>query len=227
MRVAALVALVVGCVDVETANGQSLSCDEAAEAAEQLDGLPPGLLRAIGRVESGRRAADGGIQAWPWSINGAGVGRQFASRDEASSYLRDLLASGQRVVDVGCFQVDLYYHPDAFAALDDGFEPAANAAAAAGILRSLYAQTGDWKQAIARYHSADPSRGDPYRDAVLAAWNGRPWASAISALEADRVPDPFVVRTSASAIAIRVWTPYADPAGPRASRRGVPRIITP
>ena len=35
-----------------------------------------------------------------------------------------------KVIDVGCFQVDLFYHPYAFTSLEEAFDPDANARAA-------------------------------------------------------------------------------------------------
>ena len=48
--------------------------------------------------------------------------------------VRALQLRGVRAIDVGCFQVDLFYHPCAFANLDDAFDPDANAFVAARIL---------------------------------------------------------------------------------------------
>jgi hypothetical protein len=46
--------------------------------------LPPGLLLAIDRVESGRRdPVTGRVAAWPWTINAAGLGRLFDRREDA------------------------------------------------------------------------------------------------------------------------------------------------
>ena len=91
----------------------------------------------------------------------ASRGVRFGTRDEASSYVQGLLDQGRRIIDVGCFQVDLYYHPEAFARWQDGLDPQINAAAASRILQDLHTRTGDWNQAVALYHSADPLRGTP------------------------------------------------------------------
>jgi hypothetical protein len=67
-------------------------------------------------------------------------------------------------------QVNLMYHPDAFRSLDQAFDPASNTRYAARFLNQLYAQTNDWKQAAALYHSATPQLGADYRRRVLAVW---------------------------------------------------------
>ena len=69
------------------------------------------------------------------------------------------------------------HHPDAFASLDQAFDPAANAAYAARFLRQLYGQAGAWPKAVAAYHSATPALAVPYAQKVMAVWPeeaGRP-----------------------------------------------------
>jgi hypothetical protein len=66
-------------------------------------------------------------------------------------------------------QVNLMYHPNAFASLDQAFDPVANANYAARFLTELYGQTHSWTQATARYHSATPELGANYQRKVAAA----------------------------------------------------------
>jgi hypothetical protein len=149
------------------------ACARAIAAADQGSGLPPGLLGAIARVETGRRAPGGGVQPWPWSYNAAGEGRYASSRAEAVAEVEALRARGVRSIDIGCMQINLLHHPDAFASVDAGFDPATNVAYAVRFLKSLHAQTGDWAQATARYHSATPERGLIYHQRVMAAMSGQ------------------------------------------------------
>jgi len=147
-----------------------LACAQAGAAAEQRFGIPAGLLRAIGQIESGRTGPGGFAAPWPWTIDVAGEGRFLPSREAAVAAVRDLLAGGAASIDVGCFQVNLHYHPDAFASLDEAFDPVANALYAARFLSGLHDRDGSWQAAVAAYHSATPEHGLPYRDRVLAAW---------------------------------------------------------
>lgn len=148
-------------------------CPSAIVAAERAEALPAGLLPAIARVESGRPdPLSGRIGPWPWTIDADGVGRFFATKDQAIAAVVALQAEGVRSIDVGCLQVNLAQHPDAFASLDDAFDPAANAIYAARFLRALYAGTGDWAAAAAAYHSRTPAYAEPYRQLVMAAWEG-------------------------------------------------------
>ncbi|MFN6251339.1 MAG: lytic transglycosylase domain-containing protein [Acetobacteraceae bacterium] len=147
-------------------------CATAIAAAERDAGMPAGLLGAIAKVETGRRAPDGSVQPWPWSYNAAGDGRYAASNAEALQEVRALQARGVRSIDIGCMQVNLLHHPAAFPDLEAGFDPATNVAYAVRFLRELHARTGDWHQAVALYHSATPERGLIYQQRVMAALSG-------------------------------------------------------
>lgn len=125
-------------------------------------------MAAIGRIESGRRDADGTVNPWPWSINVEGIDHVYETKAEVMAAVADFQASGVRSIDVGCMQVNLMYHPDAFTSLDQAFDPAANAAYAARFLTELYKQTGAWEQATAWYHSATPGVGADYQRKVYA-----------------------------------------------------------
>jgi hypothetical protein len=146
-------------------------CAAAARAAENAAHIPNEFLSAIARVESGRvDAVSGALIAWPWTIDVGGAGRFFASKAEAIAAVRALQASGVRSIDVGCLQVNLAQHPDAFASLEEAFDPDANARYAAGFLNTLFAQTGSWPLAAAAYHSQTASLGSAYQRRVLAEW---------------------------------------------------------
>ena len=147
-------------------------CGAAIAAAEREAGMPAGLLGAVAKVETGRRAPDGSVQPWPWSYNAAGDGRYAASNAEALQEVRAIQARGVRSIDIGCMQINLLHHPDAFPSLEAGFDPTTNVAYAVRFLRSLQARTGDWHQAVALYHSATPERGLIYQQRVMAALSG-------------------------------------------------------
>ncbi len=126
-------------------------------------------MAAIGRVESGRSDGAGRVDPWPWSINAEGVDHVFQTKVEAVAAVRALQSEGVRSIDVGCMQVNLMYHPEAFASLDEAFDPGRNADYAARFLTQLHAQTGNWATATAWYHSATPELGAEYRRRVMAA----------------------------------------------------------
>ena len=95
----------------------------------------------------------------------------FASKQQAVDAVRALQAQGVRSIDVGCMQVNLMHHPNAFASLDAAFDPTANALYAARFLNSLYGISGSWVQATAAYHSQTPAIGADYQQRVMARWD--------------------------------------------------------
>jgi len=151
-------------------------CRGAIAAAERQWHIPDRLMAAIGVVESGKRDASGVKSPWPWTINAEGVGHWFDSKAEAIAAVQDLQARGVRSIDVGCMQVNLMHHPDAFASLDQAFDPVVNAAYAGRFLTQLYELTGTWPKATAGYHSMTPELGGPYADQVMAVWQSQPEA---------------------------------------------------
>ena len=195
-------------------------CRAAAAMFEQSAGLPPGLLLAIGQVESGRLdPVTGRVDPWPWTANHAGEGRYFASAPEAIAWVAAQQSMGNRSIDVGCFQVNLQYHPDAFASLAEAFDPVANARYAADLLNRLHARSDSWQTTAALYHSADPLEGQWYGSRVIAAWSKGDRFLDFRLTDPPRPADPVVVRLSASALVVRVVVPAWASAQPALSRR--------
>jgi transglycosylase-like protein with SLT domain len=135
-------------------------CLQKIRSEERAHRIPSGLLAAIGFTESGRTVT-GRRAVWPWTVNAEGEGHFFESK-----------ADGVESIDVGCMQINLKHHPDAFASLDDAFDPATNVGYGADFLKSLHDQTNGWLAAARRYHSATPEKGEPYGELVLANWSG-------------------------------------------------------
>lgn len=163
------------------ADDQTRLCRAAIRAAERAHNIPQALLSALGRVESGRRdPATGNFGPWPWTINAEGRGQFFPTKADAIAAVRRLQAEGVRSIDVGCLQVNLRHHPNAFASLEDAFDPAKNADYAARFLVQLQEASKNWLQAAAHYHSHTPEFATAYQRRVMAAW---PEESRIAAEE--------------------------------------------
>ena len=152
-----------------TADGQL--CRAAVAVAEREASLPPRLMAAIARVESGRRDPHSGeTHPWPWTINAEGRGSFFPDKAAALAAVRALQAQGVRSIDVGCLQVNLRHHPTAFASLEDALDPLSNARYAARFLTELQSSRSDWMAAASAYHSQTPEFAAPYRARVTTAW---------------------------------------------------------
>jgi hypothetical protein len=202
-----------------------LACGRAGRAAEQVGVLPENMLVSIGLVESGRvDAITGQMAPWPWTVNANGTGHYFGSEQDAAAFARQAVASGARDVDVGCFQVSLQHHPDAFGSIDAAFDPVANAVFAARFLNRLKLRVGSWDQAIADYHSSTPEPGLAYQQKVLDTWRrlgNLPPALDVLAFAAS---DPVVILEAPVARLVRVIT-MDDNSAP--AMAGLPRVITP
>ncbi len=146
---------------------QSALCLGAIEEASFRHGLPAGLLAAVARVETGRPLpVTGDRQPWPWSVNADGESLFFDTRASAAAETTRRLAQGARYVDIGCTQIDLRMHPQAFSSLADAFNPATNADYAARLLSALHASGHSWPRAAGLYHSATPGLLEPYQARV-------------------------------------------------------------
>jgi hypothetical protein len=148
-----------------------LLCQQAIETAGRAHATPPGLMAAIGRVESGRHdPVSGTLHPWPWTVDAEGQGVFYDSKAQAIAAVRALQARGVASIDVGCMQVNLMHHPDAFNSLEQAFDPMANADYAGRFLVELHGQTGAWPAATALYHSATPELGAAYEQKVMTVW---------------------------------------------------------
>ena len=175
----------------------SLACGQETARQEKAQAIPDRLLHAISLVESGRWDAEHrATLAWPWTVMAEGEGRFLPTKQAAIDEVKKLQARGVRNIDVGCMQVNLLAHPDAFANLDEAFEPRTNVAYAGRFLKDLQATDNNWGQAGAHYHSQTPSEAAPHKAKLMAAWDKArgladtrvQLASAEDALEGNRTP---------------------------------------
>jgi hypothetical protein len=139
-------------------------CLAAARDAARLSGVPLDVLLAVALTESGH-AADGrgAPRPWPWTVNAAGEGRFFPSRDEALAWAEARLADGVESIDLGCFQINHRWHGHNFVSPAQMLDPLANATYAAGYLAQLAAAGRSWSEAAGAYHSRTPDLAAVYR----------------------------------------------------------------
>jgi len=163
---------------------------------ETQESLPKNLLQAVALGESGRRNDAGKFRAWPWTIHAKGEGKYFSTRREAVEEVYRLKAEGVRSIDIGCMQVNLMHHPDAFRSIEDAFEPEKNVEYAGKFLKGLHKQTGSWTQAVAHYHSADEDLGGPYQQRIYDLWH---------ALQRNGLDDIDVMKQAETVAQFRWW----------------------
>lgn len=146
-------------------------CLEYSSLYEEEQELPKNILRAIALTESGRwfREINTSV-AWPWTINVKGKGYHFDTKEEAIAAVKSYQKQGIKSIDVGCMQINLKYHPEAFENLEQALDPEYNVAYAADFIRKNKKNTGLWQQAVGVYHSRYSSKNRHYIRKVYSNW---------------------------------------------------------
>ena len=70
-------------------------------------------------------------------------------------------ASGMRLIDIGCMQLNYFYHGDRFSSVEQMFDPHLNVDYAARFLKELKQSEGSWTLAVGRYNAGknnDPAQ---------------------------------------------------------------------
>lgn len=167
------------CAQPDSANAQATDpliegaklCTRHLARNEAQFGIPQHLLSAIATTESGRFHNRLKIKLpWPWTINAGGKGYFFDSKEEAIEAAQKLMARGVESMDIGCMQVNIRHHPNAFSSLSQGFDPEYNVAYAASFLKNLYQEENSWRKAASYYHSRTPQFGTKYIGLVYNNW---------------------------------------------------------
>lgn len=140
----------------------SMACESAIETAAAEYGVPIRVLAAVARVESGRTVS-GRYIPWPWTLNVAGQGASYPTRQQAEAAVARATEAGEQSIDIGCFQINTRWHGAAFTSADAMLDPMANARYAARFLSRLFTQEQDWTLAAGRFHSQTPDHAAAYR----------------------------------------------------------------
>lgn len=139
----------------------AMLCEQVAMQVSAETGVPADVLGALTLTETGRRQ-DGVLRPWPWAVNAEGAGTWFDDPRQALDFAAARVAAGRPNVDIGCFQLNFRWHGENFGSVAEMFDPLANARYAAGFLRQLYAETGDWRAAAGMFHSRRPADAARY-----------------------------------------------------------------
>lgn len=145
---------------------------EAYQQVARQSGVPATVLYAVALQESSITIRKRRLP-WPWTLNIAGKGRYYGTRNEAC---RALLHARQHTsakrIDVGLMQLNLGYQQRHYRQPCDLLEPTRNLTVAASILRQHRRPGENWMPAIGRYHR--PAGGAPaarYRRSVAGHLN--------------------------------------------------------
>ncbi len=146
-------------------------CTKHFSRLEREYGIPKHMMMAVASTESGRWNGELNMALpWPWTVNAEGKGYYFNTKHEAVAAVQRMKERGVKSMDVGCMQINLYHHPDAFASIGQAFDPKYNTAYAAKFLKQNYDETRSWRKAVSAYHSKTASRGRDYFAKVRKNW---------------------------------------------------------
>lgn len=147
-------------------------CMNATQKFEKQYEIKQHLLTTISSVETGRWNKEKmESMAWPWTVNAEGKGNYYNSKKEAVAAVKKLQAQGVKSIDVGCMQINLSYHGDAFENIEDAFDPARNVEYGAKFLKGLYESKGnDWIKAAMAYHSGTPKKALKYKKKIVSRY---------------------------------------------------------
>tara|TARA_Y100000022_G_scaffold194809_1_gene199678 strand:+ start:870 stop:1793 length:924 start_codon:yes stop_codon:yes gene_type:complete len=131
--------------------------------------IPENLLLSIALTESGRKV-DNNFFPWPWSINVKGKGYFLKNKQQLISFAKNNLEKKIKNFDLGCMQINYYYHGHKFNNVTEMVEPESNVLWSGKFLVSLKKKHKTWDEAISRYHSNTKWRKKQYLAKVMNNW---------------------------------------------------------
>jgi soluble lytic murein transglycosylase-like protein len=123
-------------------------CEQQMITASERHHVPLGVLYAVGMTETGKKGS-----LHPFALNVEGKTIFTDSADEALRVFRQSRKSGAKLIDLGCMQINHYYHGKMFSSLEAMLDPQTNVDYAAKFLSNLRVSEGSWTMAVARYHA--------------------------------------------------------------------------
>jgi soluble lytic murein transglycosylase-like protein len=123
-------------------------CEREMALAAERHGVPLAVLYAVALNETGR-----GGKLHAYALNVAGKAVYASSLAAAVRSFEEARASGHQLIDVGCMQINHYWHAQEFASVKQMFDPGTNVDYGAQFLRQIYRQEGSWARAVAIYHA--------------------------------------------------------------------------
>ncbi|MFK7973871.1 MAG: transglycosylase SLT domain-containing protein [Rickettsiaceae bacterium] len=146
---------------------ESKKCSNTFSYFERKHHLPKDILHSISLQETRKAHSIYKIGVvWPWTINVNGQGFYFKNKHEAIKFARTKLNQGVNNMDIGCMQINLKYHPDAFSSLEKAFTPRHNIAYAVKLLLSHYEKHNNWNKAVGHYHSYTKNKAELYQTKI-------------------------------------------------------------
>ncbi|WP_425336266.1 transglycosylase SLT domain-containing protein [Sinorhizobium garamanticum] len=131
-------------------------CEREIISAASKYGIPTGILYSVGLTETGRK---GSLQ--PYAMNIEGKAYFGTSAQDVLLRFGTARAQGAKLIDLGCMQINYYFHGENFRSPEEMLDPRKNVEYAARFLSNLRAKHESWTMAVARYHAGpnnDPAQ---------------------------------------------------------------------
>jgi len=131
-------------------------CEKEMTSAAHKYGIPLGILFAVGLTETG---IDGNLHAYALNLEGNTV--YSLGKEQAIERFNAARAAGLKLIDVGCMQLNWYFHGEHFSSVAGMLDPHSNVDYAARFLSELKVREGSWTLAVARYNAGknnDPAQ---------------------------------------------------------------------
>lgn len=123
-------------------------CEREIRSAATKYDIPEGILYSVGLTETGRKGS-----LYPFAMNIEGKAFFPSSEEDALKTFAAARQSGAKLIDVGCMQINQYFHGENFSSVQAMFDPHKNVEYAARFLRVLHDKHDTWTMAVARYHA--------------------------------------------------------------------------
>jgi hypothetical protein len=136
-------------------------CLAAIDKYEQLYKIPTGLLKAVGKVESEYNFL---------ALNDGLGSHNFKTKQEVLNRINYLVDIGKTNFDIGCMQINYYWHRKNFNSIEEMLNVSWNVRYAASLIHGLYKEHGTWQAAVRHYHSYEPSIHKQYSKKIALAW---------------------------------------------------------
>ena len=135
-------------------------------------GVDPWLLYGVALQESQLKFGERTLP-YPWTLCVRGKGLRYAGYGETLAALKSYVGRGVTNVDCGAMQVNWRWHADRLGSFERALDPYPNLTVGAQILRGHYEARGNWRRAIALYHTGSDAseqtrqRGERYAAQTL------------------------------------------------------------
>lgn len=124
-------------------------CERFLPDIAKSEDVPLGVLYAVGLTETGVK---GSLHPYALNVEGKTI-ITYSQADALKEFLK-AKSQGKKLIDLGCMQVNYYYHGSNFNSPTEMMEPEKNIVYAARFLKSLRVSEGSWAAAVARYHAS-------------------------------------------------------------------------